>query len=150
MNTTHSTRNSIEHVDSEEPNWPPLPTNPAVAALIPNHEHHSIKWTINQIPTPIGEEDLFWFYFDYNGQELWSMPLMLGKLSAIHYFIGSYTIVALTSILHYNWDEGWIEEAGDTFWINMRDLILNPQQRRVAQRAYLRDPTFTLSSSNNE
>ena len=60
-----------------------------VAALIPNHECHSIKWTINQIPTPIGEEDLFWFYFDYNEQELWSMPLMLGKLSAIHYFIGS-------------------------------------------------------------
>ena len=94
-----------------------------------NHERHSIKRTINQIPTPIGEEDLFWFYFDYDGQELRSMPLMLGKLSAIHYFIGSYAIVALTSILHYNWDEGWIEEAGDTFWINVRDLILNPQQR---------------------
>jgi len=150
MDTTHSTRNSIEHVDSEEPNWPPLPTNPAVAALIPNHERHSIKWTINQIPTPIGEEDLFWFYFDYDGQELQSMPLMLGKLSAIHYFIGSYTIVALTSILYYNWDEGWIEEAGDTFWINVQDLILNPQQRRAAQRAYLRDPTFMLSSSNDE
>jgi len=129
MDTTHSTHNSIEHVDSEEPNWPPLPTNSAVATLIPNHECHSIKWTINQIPTPIGEEDLFWFYFDYDGQELRSMPLMLGKLSAIHYFIRSYAIVALTSILHYNWDEGWIEEAGDTFWINMRDLILNPQQR---------------------
>jgi len=78
------------------------------------------------------------------------MPLMLGKLSAIHYFIRSYAIVDFTSILHYNWDEGWIEEAEDTFWINMRDLILNPQQRQVAQRAHLQDPTFTLSSSNNE
>jgi len=57
------------------------------------------------------------------------MPLMLGKLSAIHYFIGSYTIVDFTSILHYNWHEGWIEEAGDIFWINVQDLILNPQQK---------------------
>ena len=78
------------------------------------------------------------------------MPLMLGKLSAIYYFIGSYTIVDFTSILYYNWDEGWIEEAGDTFWINVQDLILNPQQRWAAQRAHLWDPTFTLSSSNNE
>ena len=137
MDATHSTHNSIEHVDSEESGWPPLPTNPTVAALILNHEHHSIKWTINQITIPIGEGDLFWFYFDYDGQELQSTPLMLGKLSAIYYFIGNYAIVDIASILHYNWDEVWIEEAGDTFWINMRDLILNPQQRRAAQRAYL-------------
>ena len=69
MNATHSTHNSMEHVDSEEPDWPPLPTNPAVAALIPNHECRSVKWTINQIFILIGEEDLFWFYFDYDGQE---------------------------------------------------------------------------------
>jgi len=120
MDTTHSTRNSIEYVDSEEPNWPPLPINPTVATLIPNHECHSIKWTINQIPTPIGEGDFFWFYFDYDRQELQSMPLMmLGKLSAIHYFIRSYAIVDFTSILHYNWNEDWIEEAEDTFWINI-------------------------------
>jgi len=150
METTHSTCNSREHVDSEEPNWPPLPTNPTVATLILNHEHHSIKWTINQIPIPIEEGDLFWFYFDYDGQKLWSMPLILGKLSTIHYFIRSYAIVDFTSILHYNWDEGWIEEAEDTFWINVWDLILNLQQRWVAQRAHLQDSTFTLSSSNDE
>jgi len=149
MDATHSTHNSMEHVDSEESDWPPLPTNPTVAAWILNHEH-SIKWTINQITIPIGEGDLFWFYFDYNGQEPRSTPLMLGKLSAIHYFIGNYAIVDIASILHYNWDEGWIEEAGDTFWINVWDLILNPQQRRAAQRAHLRDPTFMLSSSNDE
>ena len=55
----------------------------------------------------------------------------------------------ISSVLHYDWNEGWIEEA-DTFWINVRDLILNPQQRQAAQRAHLQDPTFTLSSSNNE
>ena len=70
MDTTHSTYNSIEHMDSEELNWPLLPTNSAVATLIPNHECHSIKWTINQILIPIGKGDFFWFYFDYDGQEL--------------------------------------------------------------------------------
>ena len=99
---------------------------------------------------PIREGDLFWFYFDYDGQELRSTLLILGKLSAIHYFIGNYTVVDIASILHYNWDEGWIEEAGDIFWINMQDLILNPQQRQAAQRAHLQDPIFTLSSSNDE
>jgi len=150
MDAIHSTHNSMEHVDSEEPDWPPLPTNPAVATLIPNHEHCSVKWTINQISILIGEGDLFWFYFDYDGQETRSTPLILGKLSTIHYFIRSYAIVDISSILHYNCDEDWIEEAGDTFWINMRDLVLNPQQRRAAQRAHLQDPTFMLSSSNNE
>jgi len=129
MDATYSTHNSMEHVDSEEPDWPPLSTNPAVAALILNHEHHSIKWTINQITILIEEGDLFWFYFDYDWQELQSMPLILSKLPAIHYFIGNYTIMDIASILHYNWDEGWVEEDGDTFWINVRDLILNPQQR---------------------
>jgi len=88
MDATHSTCNSMEHMDSEEPDWPPLPTNPAVAVLILNHERCSVKWTINQISIPIGEGDLFWFYFDYDGQETRSMPLILGKLSTIHYFIG--------------------------------------------------------------
>ena len=56
----------------------------------------------------------------------------------------------ISSVLHYDWDEGQIEKVGDTFWINMRDLVLNPQQRQAAQRAHLQDPTFTLSSSNDE
>jgi len=70
MDTTCSTHNSIEHVDSEEPNWPPLPTNPAVATLIPNYERHSIKWTINQIPTQLEKK----ISFD-------SILIMMGKNS---------------------------------------------------------------------
>jgi hypothetical protein len=148
--TWDTTYNSIEPVDSEEPDWLPLPTDLAVAALIPSHLNHSIKWAINRISIPLGPGDLFWFYFDYDGQELRSTPLMLGKQSAIHYFIGRYALVDISPMLHYDWDQGWIKEEGDTFWMNVQDLVLSPQQRQDAQRAYLQDPTFTLLNSNNE
>jgi hypothetical protein len=148
--TWDTIHNSIEHVDSEEPDWLPLPTDLAVATLIPDHVNRTIKWTIDRISIPIGQGGLFWFYFDYDGQELRSTPLILGKLHTIHCFIGCYAIVDISPMLHYDWNEGWIEEEGDTFWINARDLVLDQQQGQAAQRAYLRAPTFTLSNSNDE
>jgi hypothetical protein len=159
MDATHATLpctfvwdtidNSIVHEDTEDPDRPRLPADLAVAALIPRHLHHSVKWTISDISIPLGQGDLFWFHYDYNGQ-LQSMPPTLGKLVTIHYFIGHYAVVDIAPILHYNQDQGWKAEEGDTFWIKVQDLVLNLQQRRHAQRAYLQNPTFTLLDMNDE
>jgi hypothetical protein len=142
---------SIELRDPEQLDEPLLPIDVAVAYMVPNHESSSAKWIISQIPTPISIGNRFWFHFDQPFQEHGSSSLLLGELSTIHQFIGNYTLVEISPILHFDLDHGWIAGDGEIFWMNTGDLILDLQERHDAQRAFFQNPTFTpLHASTDE
>ena len=73
---------------------------------------------------------------------------LLGELSVIHTFFGVYALVEISPIQHIDWDYGWIAEEGNLYWMYTKDLILSSEEQRNAQRALLRNPTFSLFSSN--
>jgi hypothetical protein len=137
--------NSIEHGDPEGLTGLPLPTDLAIARYLPNSGRSSAKWIIDQISVPIQSGDQFWFYFESE-----SNVLLLGELSTIHGFFGTYALVEVSPILHFNWDHGWIAEAGNLFWIKVDDLVLDEQEQQEAQRAFLQHPTFSLLHINSD
>ena len=136
---------SIEQRDPEGLDGLPLPTDLAIAHSLPNAREDSVRWIMDQIPIPIQSGDQFWFYF-----ESISSTLLLGELSTIHTFLGPYALIEISPILHIDWNHGWIAEEGDFFWINVHDLVLNDQQRRHAQRAFLQNPMFSLFHTNSD
>jgi hypothetical protein len=99
-----------------------------ITDMVPNYEFHSVKWIINQISIPIGTGNRFWFHFNQPMQESRSLPLLLGKLSTIHHFIGNYALAEISPIQYFDWNYGWIVEEGKIFWMNIPDLILDSQQ----------------------
>lgn len=135
---------SIECEDIKGLDEPPLSTNISIARSVPNAQRDLVGWIIDQIPTPIQIGGRFWFYFD-------SRPdtLLLGELSTIHVFFGAYAVIEISPILHFDWNHGWVVDDGDLFWMNVHDLVLDRQQEREAQRALLRNPTFSLFSNHN-
>jgi hypothetical protein len=115
-----------------------LPSDLTIVNQIPDHERYLIKWVLNGISIPIETGDNFWFH--YAGSSI----LYIGKLSNIHSFIGSYALVKISPIMHFNPDQGWITNEEEFFWIDTHSLILNSRQKRHAQRAFLQHPYFTL------
>jgi hypothetical protein len=138
---------SIEHGNPEGLEGIPLlprSTDLAIARYLPNARRTEIKWIIDQISIPIQSGDQFWFYFESR-----SSTLLLGELSTIHTFFGPYALVEISPILHLDWNHGWMAEEGSLFWMDVDDLVLDDQQQRHAQRAFLRHPTFSLFSNHN-
>ena len=138
---------SIEHEDPEGLEGLPLmprSTDLAIARYLSNARGTSIKWIIDQISIPIQSGDQFWFHYESGPN-----TLLLGKLSRVHTFLGSYALIEVSPIRHINWNDGWIEEEGSLFWIRTEDLILNDHQQRCAQRALLRNPTLSLFGSHD-
>ena len=124
---------------SEERNQLPLPSDVATIMWIPN----SIQWVIKQLPNCIKKGDYFWFYYEDSEQCPITSILYLGKLSTIHHFFGRHAMIEVSPIRHFRQDQDWITDDEELFWVDARDLRLNPKDTRHVQSAFLQNPTFT-------